>query len=289
MLRDTQKVRDLLICLVRRDLIVRYQSSVLGFFWSFARPLALVVIFTLAFRLILKVSLPNPNVPFALHMLVGVLVWGFFSRSVSEGHFSVLAHANLIKKVKLPSAVFPAATVAGNLINFLLAMVVVYPVILIVMSRRGMVSSWEIVPLQLVLFAGVTVVLTVLTFALTMLVSAVNVYFRDMEPISDVVLQAWFYATPIVYPISLLYGEGGGVFDRLGATWAPVLKTLYWLNPLTPICVAYRRILLYRGVLEAPDRDLLIYLGVVVALSVLSLFVALAIFRRASRFFADEI
>lgn len=285
MFGDRRKALELLMCLVRRDLIVRYQSSVLGFFWSFAKPLALVGIFTLAFRVILKVRLPNENVPFALHMLLGVVVWAYFSRALSEAHFSVLGHGSLIKKVKLPTAVFPAATVVGNLINFLLGMVVVLPVVFIAMARSGVVE-WHLVPFQMALFLFVTFILSLLIYGLALIVSAANVFYRDMEPITEVALQAWFYATPIVYPISYLYDRD---FTVGGVALGGLLKTLYWLNPMTPVCVAYRRILLYRGTLEAPDGDLLLYLGAMALVSVSILLAGAAFFRRASRTFADEV
>src|SRR5450830_1786654 len=137
MLQDIWRVRGLLHTLVRRDLLVRYQSSVLGFLWSFAKPVALVAIFQFAFGTVLGMGSAASGVPLSLHLLVGILVWSFFARSVAEGHWAVLSHANLIKKVRLPVEVFPTTTVVGNLINFLLGMVVVFPIILVLLARHG--------------------------------------------------------------------------------------------------------------------------------------------------------
>jgi len=306
MLRGIWKVRELLFTLVRRDLIVRYQSSVLGFLWSFAKPLALVVIFQIAFGLILGAGITS--VPFSLHLLVGILAWTFLSRCIGEGHWAILAHSNLIKKVKLPVEVFPATTVIGNLVNYALAMLVVFPIILIIMSRESGVS-WLQAPVQLLLFTLVTVLLVALAFALTLLVSAVHVFYRDVESVTEIVLQAWFYATPIVYPMDLLYKKaastGLNAFAKLGgADYARLVEILYWLNPMTPICVAYRRILLYRqpalevpdqmvlpylGVAVSPDQMVLFYLGVAACTTFVLYFISQAIFRRCSRHFADEV
>jgi ABC-2 type transport system permease protein len=292
MLRGIWKVRELLFTLVRRDLIVRYQSSVLGFLWSFAKPLALVGIFQIAFKHILGVT---ARVPFSLHLLVGILAWAFLARCIGEGHWVILAHSNLIKKVKLPVEVFPATTVIGNLVNYALAMLVVFPIILIIMSRESGVS-WLQAPVQLLLFALVTVLLVALAFALTLLVSAVHVFYRDVESVTEIVLQAWFYATPIVYPMDLLYkkavGTGLNAFAKLGgADYARFVEILYWLNPMTPICIAYRRILLYRDPpgLEAPDQTVLLYLGVAACTTFILYMISQAIFRRCSRHFADEV
>jgi ABC-2 type transport system permease protein len=314
MLRNIWKVRELLFVLVRRDLIVRYQSSVLGFFWSFAKPLALVVIFFVAFGLIFNVPRPNPSVPFALHLLVGIMVWSFLARCVTEGHWAILSHANLIKKIRLPVEVFPAVTVAGNLINFLLGMLVVYPVILVAMARAQGFSSAQIaqIPVQLALLVLLTLLAAMLAFSLALIAAAVNVFYRDAESLSEVLLQAWFYATPIVYPVSLFYEKG--IFG--GDKWPRWLEALYWLNPMTPICVAFRNVLLYRAApspgavsqsaapllanataaakpifngLEAANGTLMLYLGISLATTIVLYAVAQAIFRHYARSFADEI
>jgi len=301
---QTWRVRELLFCLVRRDLIVRYQSSVLGFFWSFVKPLALVAIFWVAFRFILRIDTDNPNVPFALHLLVGILVWSFLAGCVTQGYGAILFHANLVKKVKLPVEVFPAAAVIGNLVNFLLGMVVVFPIILIYTSRQGGGATWTEAGIQVVLFLLVTLLLTVLAQALTLFVSAVNVYYRDVESLAEVGLQAWFYATPIIYPGSMLYRSRAfeSVADRLGERTAGLLENLYWLNPMAPICVAYRRILLYREApappggkphlfngLEIPDGSLFLRLAVSAGVILLLYFLAQFVFGRCARFFADEV
>jgi lipopolysaccharide transport system permease protein len=290
LLRNIWKTRELLYCLVRRDLIVRYQSSILGFFWSFAKPLALVLIFQVAFQFILRVDKPNPGTPFGFHLLVGILVWGFFSRSIAEGNWSVLSHANLIKKVKLPVEVFPAVTLSGNLINFLLAMLIVYPILLISLPAGSDITWW----MQLLLFVLLTILLALLTFAFTVIVSALNVFFRDVESLMEVLLQAWFYATPIVYPVSLLYQKEVFTHGR----WGQWLEIAYWLNPMAAICAAYRRVLLYHPTgdatlifsgLEIPDAQLVMYLGLSCGVTLIVYLAATAVFRHYAPLFADEV
>jgi ABC-type polysaccharide/polyol phosphate export permease len=283
MLRDLWRVRELLFTLIRRDLLVRYQSSVLGFFWSFAKPLALVAIFHFAFKVVLQVKSPNPGVPFYLHLLVGILVWSYLARCVAEGHWAVLSHSNLIKKVKLPIEVFPITTVAGNLLNFLLGMVVVVPLILLALPGG---QTWSLPGLlaQVAGFAGLTLLLTALVQAIAFLVSSLNVFYRDVESLSEVGLQAWFYATPIVYPAQLVHKavESGQL-----PGW---IEPLYWLNPMTPICVAYRRVLLYGAPpLEVADSTLLFYLGVAAVTTTVLFLISRWVFSQGSRRFADEV
>ncbi|HPS01146.1 MAG TPA: ABC transporter permease [Candidatus Sumerlaeota bacterium] len=283
MLRDLWRVRELLFTLIRRDLLVRYQSSVLGFFWSFAKPLALVAIFHFAFKVVLQVKSPNPGVPFYLHLLVGILVWSYLARCVAEGHWAVLSHSNLIKKVKLPIEVFPITTVAGNLLNFLLGMVVVVPLILLALPGG---RAWNVPGLfaQVAGFAGLTLLLTALVQAIAFLVSSLNVFYRDVESLSEVGLQAWFYATPIVYPAQLVHKavESGQL-----PGW---VEPLYWLNPMTPICVAFRRVLLYSAPpLEVSDSTLLFYLGVAAITTTALFLISRWVFSQGSRRFADEV
>ena len=307
MLRDIWRVRGLLYTLVRRDLLVRYQSSVLGFLWSFAKPLALVAIFQFAFGSVIGLQSATASVPLSLHLLVGILVWSFFARSVAEGHWAVLSHANLIKKVRLPVEVFPTTTVVGNLINFLLGMVVVFPIILVLLARHGGPDiTWGRLAVQGGGFVALTALLSLLTLALTLRVSAVNVYYRDVESVSDVLLQAWFYATPIVYSVKLVEEKFA---KKHFSIW---FERLYWLNPMTPICVAYRRLLLYTpgppaaaaaasadapllreamlpSGLEVPDGLLAWRLAVAAALTVLLFLFSVWVFRRLARSFADEV
>ena len=199
MLRKTWQFRELLYVLVRRDLLVRYQSSIFGFLWSFAQPLSMVLIFGIAFSVILRFETNGSQVPFGLHILVGILAWTLFQNAISEGHGSILGHSNLIKKVKMPVMIFPLVTVIGNLINFMLGMLVVFPILLIKMSGdQGIIWTQAIV--QIVLFLAITALLLLFTLSLTLIVSSINVYYRDMASLSGVTMLAWFYTTPIVYP-----------------------------------------------------------------------------------------
>lgn len=285
MLRNIWKARELLITLVRRDLIVRYQSSVLGFLWSFANPLALVLIFYVAFSKIIPIGgehMPSPEVSFGLHLLVGILAWSFFARCVAEGHGVILGHSNLIKKIKMPIEVFPAVTLAGNLINYLLGMLVIFPLLLLLLPAEHV----EIlhIPIQIFLFLLLTALLSLLLFAITLFVSAVNVFYRDVQSLTEVGLLAWFYATPIIYPATLITEKvQSGSLPR----WSEIL---YWLNPMTPIIVAYRRILLYQPPhLEVPDGQLLTYLALALLTITALTFLSQVTFRHYARLFADEV
>jgi len=195
MLLSLFRHRELILRLVKRDLKVRYKSSVLGFLWSVAKPLLLVAIYTFAFDTLLNLKLPAPEIPFSMHMMAGLLPWVYFSTAVGESIHVILANASLIKKIRLPNEVFPVATVLSNLGHFLLAL----PVLFGFMAWKGIFLTWQalwLVPLILLQ--------TALAVALALLLSALTVYYRDVASACEVIFTAWFYATPIIYPISLV-------------------------------------------------------------------------------------
>lgn len=268
--------RNLLANLVRRDLTVRYRSTVLGFFWSFAKPLAYMLIYQVIFGAILHFRILQEEIPYALHVLAGVLPWTFFTGATSEAMNSILASANLVKKVKLPLAVFPAAGVISHGIHFALAMIV----LTLFMIGFGLAPGPAFLLLPLVAALQVLLIL-----AVSLALSALNVFYRDVVSVWEVVAAAWFYATPIIYPAY----EALNYFEARGWEWA---KILYMANPMTPLVLGYRRLTLYgalEGAREIPDSQLVVWLGVACVISLAALAGANAIFTRLARRFADEL
>jgi ABC-2 type transport system permease protein len=271
-------VMNLLYNLVRRDLTVRYKSTVLGFFWSFIKPLAMTGIFWLVFQWILGLKLRpgDEQIPLALHMLAGMLVWNMFAGASAESMNVMLANANLIKKVSLPLVVFPTATVISHMIHFVLAMLVLIALLI----KFGLPPSWQylwLLPLMALHF--------LLTLAISLALSALNVFYRDVSSIWEVFTTGWFYATPVIYPA---YYVTAKLSEMNAPAW---LEYLYLCNPLTPLVLAYRQVLIYGsadGV--APEMARLgpaLGLCVVVTLALLAF--SWALFRRFSRSFADEL
>lgn len=270
--------RELVWNLVKRELKTRYKSSVLGFVWSVAKPLLLTLVLLLVFSFIVPFRLRNPGLPFVLHLLAGVLAWMFFASTLMESLYSILSNANLIKKVKVPAAVFPAATVLANLVHFLLALIVLFA--FMVAFRIPFSPYIALLPIGIVLE-------TLLIFSLALLVSALNVFYRDVTSITEVALNLWFYVTPVFYA---LYH----VQDKVGEHYSNGLFLLYFFylwNPMTPIVVFYRRVL-YHAVLTPPefnDASLVAFLIIAACLITLCFLVASKVFQRYSRSFADQL
>jgi ABC-2 type transport system permease protein len=208
---------ELLRNLVRKDLKVKYKGSTLGFAWSLANPLLLLAVYYVVFQLILKGRIPD----FAIYLMSGLLIWNAFSGGVSGAATSVVGNANLVKKVRFPLAVLPLSAVGFALVHFVLQMLVLVVVVL--------VSGHSILGWQLLLAVPAFAVALLFTVALSMLVAALNVRYRDTQHLLEVALLAWFWLNPIVYDVGL-------VRDQLGR-WSG----LYWLNPMANVIVTMQR------------------------------------------------
>jgi lipopolysaccharide transport system permease protein len=229
------QARELIYNLVQRELKARYKNSVLGFVWSLLNPLGMMVVFTIVF----SVLMPNNSVPnYPIFLLCGLLPWNFFSASIMTGTNSIVANGNLVKKVYFPREVLPIATVLANLVNFLLALVVLFAAMLLV---RIPLSPW------LVLLPVVILIQTCFTLGIVFLLSTFQVFYRDTLIVLDVVLLAWFFLTPVFYPTSLLPTS----LTVLGIT-IDVQRAMYILNPMASLINMYRD-LLYWGYRTDPD------------------------------------
>ncbi len=229
------RFREWVYDLVQRELKARYKNSVLGFVWSLLNPMGMMVVFTIVF----SVLMPNNSVPnYPIFLLCGLLPWNFFSASIMTGTNSIVANGNLVKKVYFPREVLPIATVLANLVNFLLALVVLFAAMLLF---RMPLSPW------LILLPVVIVIQTCFTLGIVLLLSTLNVFYRDTLIVLDVILLAWFFLTPVFYPISMLPTS----YTVLGIT-LDVQRIMYILNPMASIINMYRDILYY-GYRTDPD------------------------------------
>jgi lipopolysaccharide transport system permease protein len=278
MIREMWKSRELVWNLVKRDLKTRYKSSVLGFFWSFGKPLFLMLILWFVFTTVIRLpqfNERNPGMPFTLHLLTGILVWSFFTGGLMDAMHSIYANSNLVKKVKLNAAVFPVSSVLANLVNHLLALLVLF---------CFMIAFRAPFPWYIFLLPFVILLQTFFMIALSLLVSSLYIFYRDISSIVEILLTGWFYATPIIYPFWL---AEDAITGRLGRTF----YYLYLLNPITPIVVAYRR-LLFHSLLnppEMPDACVLYYLLYTLLLSGLFYILFRRLFRYYALRFADEL
>jgi len=226
--------RELIKNLVIRDLKVRYKNSLLGVLWSLLNPLLMTVVFTLVFTLMVPSDIPN----FPVFFMCGFLPWSFFASSVMGGTGSIVNNSNLIKKVYFPREILPLAEVLSNLVNFLLALIVLFAMIFVFQVHL----TPAVIMLPLVILVQVMFV-TGMAFFL----STANVFYRDTQHIMEVLLQAWFFLTPIFYPITILPESA----EILGLT----VNVQLWarrLNPMASLVASYRDVL-YRGVPTGTD------------------------------------
>ena len=218
------RYRGLIQSLVVRELKARYRGSVLGFFWSFINPLLLLLVYWFVFSVVLPGIRPVDIQPYALFMFCGLLPWTWFSSSVLEASNVLIMGGNLIKKVLFPAEVLPIVTVLSNMIHFFLGL----PIIFGALIYFGV----PIHPLELLWLPVIVLVQLFFTLGLALIVSALTVHFRDLRDILGNLMTFWFFATPIIYPMSMA---------------PPGSKSLLDLNPFTHLAVSYQEVLFYDG------------------------------------------
>ena len=271
-LREVWVYRELVGNLVVRDLKVRYKSSVLGFLWSLLNPLLLMAVFTVVFT----IMLPNYSVPyFPVFVLCGLLPWNFFTTSIMTSVTSISGSGHLVKKVYFPREILTISNVLANFVNFLLALPVLF----------GLIALFGI-PLTVWLAYLPLIMLIELLFTLgvSLVLATLNVFYRDTSVIMEVLVQAWFFLTPVFYPIDLLPAT-----TTLFGLVLPLRRLLYILNPMASIVASYRSVLYGNAdgsPPTAPGWDFFLR----TALTALLTFVlGYAIFRRHSARFAEEV
>jgi ABC-type polysaccharide/polyol phosphate export permease len=246
-LRELWAHRELGYTLVERDLRVRYKQAVLGGVWAVVQPLVLMVLFTVVFNKVAKITVPG--VPYAAFSYAGLVAWSFFSGSIGYGTNAVLSNASIIRKIYCPRELFPITSVASSGFDYLISFVISLGFILFFGVFSGFANlrpavTWLAFPLLL------AVLLAIMTAA-TIFVSAVTVYFRDTRYGIPLLLQILLYATPVAYPMELLTGGriNGQVFacpKRCPALGTGTLAHAYaYLNPLAPVIDGFHRIFLY--------------------------------------------
>ena len=255
-LRDFWAYRELLYFLTWRDVKVRYKQTLLGAAWAIIQPLFAMLIFTLFFGKLAKI--PSDGIPYPLFAYAGLLPWTFFSNAVTNSGNSLVGSANLITKVYFPRMVIPAAAVLAGLVDFFFAFL-----ILIALMLYYRVSP----SISLLIFPILMIVTALLALAVGMLTSALNVKYRDMRYALPFLTQLWMFATPIIYPSSLIPAK---------RQW------LLWLNPLAGIIEAYRASLFS---LPFNWRAL----GISSLATLIALLYSLLTFKRMERKFADII
>ena len=246
--------------LVRRDFQGRYAGSVLGFVWSFAQPLWQLVLFSFVFSTVLAVSpIGERTDRFWVFLFSGLLPWMAVQEGVARGATAITDNSNLVKKLRFPAAILVLTVVGGALLHELIA----GGVFVVVLAAFGELSPTTLPWLLLALPLQIG-----LTCGLALLLAAVHVFFRDLGQLVGIVLTAWFYFTPIVYPLPMV---------------PPAYRGWLALNPLTELVSLYRTALLGGA---PPAAASLAWLA---ATAVVAMALGWWLFRRLQPGFVDEI
>lgn len=239
-LSDLRGSRELLTNLTLREVRGKYKRTALGQAWSLVNPLTTMLIYTVVFALVFRIAPPvgDPSGldSYALWLVCGLLPFNFFSAALVGGMGSLLSNANLVKKVYFRREILVTSTVLAWLVTLFTELAVLVVVLLVF---GGMPLPY----LPLVVLAAV--VLMLFTLGLALILSVFNVYFRDTQHFVSILVQILFYATPILYPVSLVE-DAAARFEESGRTllgWDVPIMTIYQLNPLERFLSVFRNML----------------------------------------------
>ena len=238
-IKELYAYREMIINLIKKDLRGRYKGSFLGFLWTFLNPLLQLIVYTLVFSTILKSGIDK----FYLFLFVALIPWLFFSSTLITGATSILWGKELVKKIYFPREVLPIATVTSGFINMLFCFVIIFAVLFA--SGNGI----NIIALLYLPF--IMLVEYIFVLGISMITSALTVYFRDLEYILNIISMAWMYMTPIMYDITSVPEEYRLLFD---------------MNPMTPIIISYRDVLYYKSVPQLQTLIHALILGIAIFL-----------------------
>lgn len=279
---DLWRTRDLLFHLTRTDIRVKYKNSVLGLLWSTIAPLVQLVVFYFVFSVVLKNGIPD----YVIYLFAGLIVWNFFQGSTLTSTAIIVERAGIVKKVSFPREILPLSAVGAQMVYFVMQ-AVAFVIIFVVLGQS---PQWDLLWLLVISMAALVVV----SAAFGILLSAVNVKLRDTRHLIEIVMQVWFWATPIVY-----------IYEK---SIAPKLHSwhiawLYLANPLTPIVLTFQRVLYPHTTVRlttAPHTMIdvvpswsigtfaLVNLAIIAA-GVVAFVVAVAVFGRLEGNFAEEL
>jgi len=254
-LLELYRYRNLIKMLVTKELKARYRGTFLGFLWSFLNPLIAMLSYVLVFSVYMKVQMEN----YSVFLLSGFLPWTWFASSINEASKSILINGGLIKKIYMPTEIFPCVYVISNLINFLFSLPVLLLLILFLNLKINLSS--------LLFFPLLIIVQLLFTAGIAFFVSSMTVKFRDFVYVIPNIITIWYFLTPIMYPSTLIPEK---------------FKLLLWLNPFALLSIAYQDILYYN---RPPSMQNITATGI---LSLIILLFGLTIFNKLKGSFPEE-
>lgn len=256
LLNELWEYREMIISLTKRDIRSRYKGSVLGFLWMFLNPLLQLCVYTIVFSTIMRMGIED----FYLFMFVALVPWLFFSTCLTGGTTVIFAQQDMVKKIYFPRDVLPISFTVSQFVNLLLSFVVIFAVVFI--------SGVAVNPLALCYLPLIMLIEFVLCLGVVYLVSALSVYFRDLQHILGIMSMAWMYLTPVIYPVEMVPAD---------------FVDLFYLNPMTSITIAYRDILYYARVPELGTLTNAVVMGVGI------LIIGKVVFSKLQKGFVEEL
>jgi lipopolysaccharide transport system permease protein len=248
--------RELLYSFVARDVKIRYKQTALGFLWAIIQPLFLMVVFTLFFGNLAKV--PSEGIPYPLFTFTALIPWTLFAEGITRSTTSMVSNAGIMTKVYFPRLIMPISGILSPLVDFAIAFVI----LIIMMAYYGFVPT-----IAIVLLPAFIVLAIMTSLSVGLWLSALNVKYRDFQYTIPFLIQLWLFASPVVYPASML-----------PESW----QFIYALNPMVGVIEGFRWALLGTN---PPEAIIMISVGVVVLLLVGGLFY----FKRMEQYFADVV
>lgn len=254
MFKNLYEYRELLKSNVKKEIRGKYKGSFLGVLWSFINPLLQTIVYTIVFSIIMRSTMEN----YIIYVITGIIPWTFFTNVITQGTNTILINGGIIKKVYFPREIMPISITTSGLVNLFISCIII--LLFCIFSGVGISFCILLLPV-------IAIIQYVLTLGCIFILSAVDVYIRDIEYIVSFILNLAFYGTPILYETSMF------------AKWEWILN----LNPLTHILNAYRAIFYYKTL---PDFSML---GIIGIFSLVVCFVGYKIFKKLERGFAEEL
>lgn len=269
--------------LVRKELKVKYKDSFLGFLWSLARPLFLLMVYWIIFGKFLKAGIPD----FAFYLFSGLVAWDLFGSTLGAATVSITGNGGLIKKIYFPREILPLASIGAGLVHFVLQLLVLFVTLI--------AFRYDFFGVNLLLLPLAIVALVIFMTSVSIFLAAANVYLRDIQHLLEVFLLFWFWMTPIVYPINTAL-NAMEKHTVLGIN----LATIYLLNPMANVVMGFQRAI-YKHVVvhtptgpvetlyNAPYSEYILRLVAVIVGSLFLVWLAQRFFARAQGNFAQEL
>lgn len=253
--KNLYKYRELLKTNIKKEIRGKYKNSFLGVLWSFLNPLLQIAVYALVFPFILKNTQDN----YVIFLCCGLIPWAFFSTTISRSAFTMVENGNIIKKVYFPREILPISVVTSETVNFLISTIII--IVFVIFGGIGLSK-------YIMLYPIVLLAQYLLLIAISLIVSSISIYIRDMQHLIGVALQLLFYAAPIVYTPESIPEQ---------------FKWILKCNPMTYIISGYRNIFYNQTMIEL--KPLLILIGC----SVVACVIGYIIFNKLQKGFAEQL